>query len=230
MYIEAIEVDPPPFPDVHLDDLFINRTLEVNTNYTRTERYNGTTIFMNRTIVDVRFRVMCQQDYYGADCTTFCKDQNDDVNGHYTCNSDGSIQCRDSFKNPRNNCTEGEHACMICNSEMKLQLLLIDYIVMMTAALTACDSSPCANGGSCTPMPEPLNFTCQCVVGYTGRTCEGNIDDCESATCPNNSMCEDGIDTFECICMPEFEETVDNNNDCVPRPIQTNTGPHKGQC
>ena len=43
---------------------------------------------------------MCQQDYYGVDCTTFCLAQNDDVNGHYTCNSDGSIQCREGFKNP----------------------------------------------------------------------------------------------------------------------------------
>ena len=78
----------------------------------------------------------------------------------------------------------------------------------MTAAITACDSSPCANGGSCTPI-EPFNFTCQCKVGYTGRNCEVNIDDCVSVTCPNNSVCEDGVNTFECICMPGFEEIDD---------------------
>ena len=114
LYIKAIEVDPPGFPDAHLDDIFINRALEVNTNFTGTERHNGTSVFMNRTIVDVRFRVMCQQDYYGADCATFCLAQSDSVNGHYTCNSYGSIQCLEGFKNPSNNCTEGEHACMIC--------------------------------------------------------------------------------------------------------------------
>ena len=81
---------------------------------------------------------------------------------------------------------------------------------MITVALTACDFSPCANGGSCTPMPgKPINFICQCVVGYTGRTCEVNIDDCASATCPNNSMCVDGVNTFECICMPGFETIGD---------------------
>ena len=100
---------------------------------------------------------------------------------------------------------------------------------MMIAAITACDSSPCANGGSCTPMPEPLNFTCQCVVGYTGRTCEVNIDDCESTTCPSSSMCVDGVNTFECICLPGFE---DLDSDCVP--LQTgspNRCPEKlGQC
>ena len=67
----------------------------MNTNFTGIERYNGISIFLNRTIVDMRFRVMCQQNYYGADCVTFCMDQSDDVdvNGYYTCNSDGSIQC-----------------------------------------------------------------------------------------------------------------------------------------
>ena len=69
---------------------------------------------------------------------------------------------------------------------------------MMTAAIMACDSSPCANGGSCTSMGA-FEFACQCAVGYTGLTCEVNIDDCVSATCPSNSMCVDGVNTFECI-------------------------------
>ena len=113
MYIEARELDSGgPAPNVTLAYIFINRALEVNTNFTGIERYNGTGLLNSITIIiDVRFRVMCEQDYYGADCTTFCLAQNDDVNGYYTCNSDGSIQCREGFKNPSNNCTEGEHAC-----------------------------------------------------------------------------------------------------------------------
>ena len=31
-------------------------------------------------------------------------ERNDDVNGHYTCNSDGSIQYLEGFENPSNNC------------------------------------------------------------------------------------------------------------------------------
>ena len=69
---------------------------------------------------------------------------------------------------------------------------------MMTAAILACDSSPCANGSNCTSMGA-FDFTCQCAVGYTGPTCEVNIDDCVSATCPSNSMCVDGVNTFECV-------------------------------
>ena len=49
--------------------------------------------------------------------------------------------------------------------------------MMTAAAIMACDSSPCANGGSCTPM-EPFNFTCQCVAGYTGLMCEVSLSLC----------------------------------------------------
>ena len=85
----------------------------MNTNFTGIERYNGTGLLNSvAVIIDMRFRVMSQQDFYGADCATFCLAQNDDVNGYYTCNSDGSIQCREDFNNPSSNCTEGEHACI----------------------------------------------------------------------------------------------------------------------
>ena len=62
----------------------------MNTSYTEMETFTG---ILNRVSLRARFRVMCQQDYYGADCSTFCVAQNhDDVNGHYTCNRrDGSI-------------------------------------------------------------------------------------------------------------------------------------------
>ena len=82
---------------------------------------------------------------------------------------------------------------------------------MMTAAIPACDSSPCANGGNCTSMGA-FEFTCQCTVGYTGSFCGVNIDDCVSVTCPSNSVCMDGVNTFECICLPGFEKV---NDSCV---------------
>ena len=91
---------------------------------------------------------------------------------------------------------------------------------MMTAAILACDSSPCANGGSCTSMGA-FNFICQCAVGYTGSTCEVNIDDCVSATCPSNSICMDGVNSYECTCLPGF---MDINGSCVLQTEISNTG------
>ena len=69
--------------------------------------------------------------------------------------------------------------------------------------INPCDSSPCANNGSCSPV-GPFDYTCQCAVGYTGLTCEIDNDHCLSVICPNNSMCVDGVNSYECICYPDF--------------------------
>ena len=78
----------------------------MNTSYTEMETFTG---ILERVSLQARFRVMCQQDYYGADCSIFCVAQNDDVNGYYTCNRrDGSIQCLEGFENPNNNCRDSK--------------------------------------------------------------------------------------------------------------------------
>ena len=109
MYIPVRELDPTGANrDVSLDFIFINRMLAVSADFTPNEIYYGNNTMSNRGVLDMSFRVMCQQDYYGANCTRFCIAQNDSVNGYYTCNSDGSIQCHEGFRNTDNNCTEGE--------------------------------------------------------------------------------------------------------------------------
>ena len=91
----------------------------------------------------------------------------------------------------------------------------------MVAVISVCESlSPCANNGNCTSKGA-FDFICQCAVGYTGHTCEINIDECLSANCPSNSMCVDGVNTFECMCLSGFEEV---NSSCVLRTESPNTG------
>ena len=102
LYIKARDADFGLSADDDLDDIIINRELEVNTTYTGMELFTG---IHNRVSFQARFRVTCQQDYYGTCCNTYCVPRNDDRNGHYTCNErDGSIQCLEGFENPNNNC------------------------------------------------------------------------------------------------------------------------------
>ena len=50
----------------------------------------------------------------------------------------------------------------------------------------------------------PFDFTCECAAGYTGTTCEVDIDDCLTAVCPVNSRCVDAINSYTCVCNPGF--------------------------
>lgn len=73
-------------------------------------------------------------------------------------------------------------------------------------------SDSCMNGGSCV---ETYNggFTCRCPTGFTGESCEKNIDDCENVKCRNGGTCYDQINGFGCHCRLGFSGRWCENND-----------------
>ncbi|XP_071809840.1 uncharacterized protein [Asterias amurensis] len=66
-----------------------------------------------------------------------------------------------------------------------------------------CNSSPCLNGGTCSPVTKP---SCLCPGGYWGDICEFGNSDCESAPCKNGASCQPystgpGV---HCVCLSGF--------------------------
>lgn len=61
---------------------------------------------------------------------------------------------------------------------------------------------PCANGATC--LDGVNRFSCLCPVGFTGRFCTVNVDDCASRPCLNAARCLDRAGGFHCICQPGF--------------------------
>ncbi|XP_075972457.1 uncharacterized protein LOC142974178 [Anticarsia gemmatalis] len=61
-----------------------------------------------------------------------------------------------------------------------------------------CESSPCANGGTCTDRVG--SFECSCGRGYTGNTCQLKVDLCSPNPCPSHKYCVDRGNNYECEC------------------------------
>jgi EGF-like domain/Human growth factor-like EGF len=64
-----------------------------------------------------------------------------------------------------------------------------------------CDPNPCANGGTCTDGSQ--SYACSCPQGFTGDTCETDVDDCAGMPCVNGA-CTDEVDGYSCSCDDGF--------------------------
>lgn len=64
-----------------------------------------------------------------------------------------------------------------------------------------CSSNPCKNGATC--VNQPTTFACTCGRGWSGNTCESQIDPCSSAAlnnCDMHATCIFAMNTFSCAC------------------------------
>ncbi|XP_065188372.1 uncharacterized protein LOC135819142 isoform X2 [Sycon ciliatum] len=71
--------------------------------------------------------------------------------------------------------------------------------------INECLSSPCANGGTCTPLVA--SFECSCPPAWAGATCSiptPDYDECMSNPCLNNATCIDQVGAFQCRCRAGF--------------------------
>ncbi|XP_067050674.1 protocadherin Fat 4-like isoform X4 [Acropora muricata] len=97
------------------------------------------------------------------------------------------------------NCVDTKHPLHFIG-----QTVLVNY--------TDCDSGGicpdintcpvCENNGTCQDAID--GYSCQCMMGYTGRHCETNIDECQEVECLNGGSCQDGVASFTCVCTDEF--------------------------
>ncbi|XP_072245890.1 neurocan core protein [Leuresthes tenuis] len=65
-----------------------------------------------------------------------------------------------------------------------------------------CQTNPCLHGGSC--LQEGDGYSCYCPLGFSGESCEIDVDDCQSNPCQNGGTCIDEINSFVCLCLPSY--------------------------
>ncbi|XP_056132842.1 neurocan core protein [Lampris incognitus] len=71
-----------------------------------------------------------------------------------------------------------------------------------SAESNPCHTNPCLHGGSC--LQEGDGYSCYCPQGFSGESCEIDIDDCQSNPCQNGGTCIDEINSFVCLCLPSY--------------------------
>ena len=80
-----------------------------------------------------------------------------------------------------------------------------------------CAAAPCVHG-ACTNQPD--GFTCACEAGWTGATCDDDLDDCAGAPCQHGGTCTDLVDGYACTCAAGFSGTSCETNvdECAANP------------
>ncbi|KAM8879066.1 protocadherin Fat 1a isoform 5-T7 [Spinachia spinachia] len=71
------------------------------------------------------------------------------------------------------------------------------------APAETCSSNPCANGGSCTSLPNGGYF-CKCPASFVGTHCEIGMSPCASNPCLYGGTCVPRADDFYCQCRGQY--------------------------
>ncbi|XP_060592999.1 uncharacterized protein LOC132747595 [Ruditapes philippinarum] len=179
--------------------------------------------------------IECQEGKFGINCTQTCECETangntkscDHVSGSCTCNAgwEGTKceidinECQTLTKPcPSNSACaneEGSYNC-ICST---------GYIKAGDGTCTECDSTHfgvnCVQTCSCvaanTDVCDKISGECTCAGGWTGTTCNENIDECQTTNICNDTLktCADTDGSYTCSCIEGY--TANSDNVCIDK-------------
>uniref|UniRef100_A0A1X7SQF6 EGF-like domain-containing protein n=1 Tax=Amphimedon queenslandica TaxID=400682 RepID=A0A1X7SQF6_AMPQE len=101
----------------------------------------------------------------------------------------------------------GEFTIWSNNSDDKILAMLYD---LKPSEGYICELSPCQNGGNCTLVSAPSNYTCDCTTGYQGVNCSTLIP-CKTGSINLVNGPHDWEGRVD-VCVNESWGTVCDNN------------------
>ncbi|XP_076110499.1 uncharacterized protein LOC143079160 isoform X5 [Mytilus galloprovincialis] len=125
-----------------------------------------------------------------SDCKNPCPAGYYSYNGLETCTA-----C------PRNfyQANTGQRQCLECQGDRITQAEGKISPADCVSGFASICTGICQNGGTCQVLNH--DYYCTCPPGYTGPTCETEINPCDSQPCFNGGQCtKTGVLTFTCTC------------------------------
>ncbi|KAM5327344.1 sushi, nidogen and EGF-like domain-containing protein 1 isoform 1-T13 [Glossophaga mutica] len=88
---------------------------------------------------------------------------------------------------------------------------------------------PCLNGGKCIDdcVAGNPSYTCSCLSGFTGKTCQLDVNECASQPCQNGGTCTHGVNSFSCQCLAGFGGPT---CETAQSPCDAKACPNGGRC
>uniref|UniRef100_A0A667X2Z5 Delta-like protein n=1 Tax=Myripristis murdjan TaxID=586833 RepID=A0A667X2Z5_9TELE len=212
LIIEALHTDSLDDLTTENPERLISR-ITTQRHLTVGEEWSNDLQTAGRTELRYSYRFLCDEHYYGEGCSVFCRPR-DDAFGHFTCGERGEIICNAGWKGHGRycddcirypgclhgtcqqpwqcNCQEGWGG-LFCN-QGKCGLFYLNYCT---------HHKPCLNGATCTNTGQG-SYTCSCLPGYAGASCEIQVNECSGNPCRNGGSCTDHDNTYKCTCPPGF--------------------------
>ncbi len=90
--------------DDALANVFAESEVQPGSDFSQLQAFTG-----NYVTLGLQFRVSCQVDFYGPNCSTLCRPR-DDISGHFVCSNEvvGAVDCLPGYQHPETDCIDGK--------------------------------------------------------------------------------------------------------------------------
>ncbi|KAL5014660.1 hypothetical protein ScPMuIL_008930 [Solemya velum] len=182
----------------------------------------------------------CKQGWIGDRCESECDDWSYGKNCASTCdcvkentercsNIDGTFTCKQGWIGDRcekdvdecaidpvpcvsNSLCENEAGSYSCPCVRGYQKVQETCQVCPAGSFGNGCAEKCQCNSANTHQCRATDGTCICNEGWTGRTCDIDIDECESSPCVEYQACVNEPGSFKCECLPGYK---DIDNQCI---------------
>lgn len=137
-----------------------------SSNEWKADSYTAAEVAGSGQVLDYRYRVKCDEHYYGDNCANLCRPRDDNF-GHYTCSESGDKVCLNGWSGEY--CTKGTVSCLVCSTTSLFPCLGLTLVFI--CFLSVCLPTVSRYLGLCSFLPLSLVLSVCGVCSSPRRPC-----------------------------------------------------------